>query len=72
MRMCFKLKCTPFYKKNFITTRASKLVEVRTNQEQAETELLQNAVLSNVFSQNRGFLAMCGFFFGEYSNLSAN
>ena len=27
---------------------------------------------NNVLSQKRGILAMCGCFFGEYSNFSAN
>ena len=37
-----------------------------------EAELLQNAVLNNVFSQNQGYLAMYGCFIGEDLNLSAN
>ena len=33
---------------------------------------MHNAILNKFFSQNRGLLAMCGCFFGEYPNLSAN
>ena len=48
-----------FHDKNMSLKNCQKL---RTNQEQAEAELLYNAILNNVLSQKRGFLAIWGCF----------